>query len=70
MNQHDGNAMNESPDDEERVLMDPDTWDWDAVEELEPVRNAGVVVATRLSRDELERVERAARAEGVTLSDS
>ena len=56
-------------DEEERELMDPDTWDWDTAEVLEPAANPGVVVAARLAREELIRVERAARDEGVTLSE-
>jgi hypothetical protein len=56
-------------DDEERELMDPDTWDWDSMEEHPPVPNSGVVVAIRFSLEEMTSVGRAADAEGVTLSE-
>ena len=61
--------LQEPLDDEERELMDPETWDWESVVELEPVANPGVVVAIRLSREEFSHVDRAARAEDMMLTE-
>jgi hypothetical protein len=55
-------------DEEERVLMDPDTWDWEAAQVL-PATKIGAVLAIRLSREELARIGQAARAEGITLTE-
>ena len=62
-------TLSEPLDDEEQILMDPETWDWDTAEELEPVANPGIVVAVRLSLEEVGPIERAARAEGATLNE-
>jgi hypothetical protein len=56
-------------DDDERVLMDSDTWDWDEVWPLLPSKTTGAVLAIHLSRDELTRIEQGARAEGTTLTE-
>ena len=61
--------LHEPLDDEERELMDPDTWDWDSIQDLPPARNPGAVVPIRFSLDEITRVGRAADAEGVSLSE-
>jgi hypothetical protein len=61
--------LREPLDDEERELMDPDTWDWDSIEELPPVPNPGVVLAIRLSREEFTRLAQAARAEDQSTSE-
>lgn len=56
-------------DDEERELMDPDTWDWDSLAELPPVANPGAILPIRFSLEEMTCVGRAADAEGVTKSE-
>jgi hypothetical protein len=56
---------------EVRALEDPDQWDWDSAELVEPSppdrRGADLVIA--LSRDEFRLVARAAKAEGAKLTD-
>ena len=59
--------LREPQDDEERELMDPDTWDWDSLTELPPVPNPGAVLPIRFSLDEMTRIGRAADAENVTI---
>jgi hypothetical protein len=59
--------LREPLDDEERELMDPDTWDWDSIEELPPVPNPGVVLPIRFSLDEMTLVGKAADAEGMSI---
>jgi hypothetical protein len=61
--------LQEPLDDEERELMDPETWDWDSLEELPPSPISGAVLAIRLSREEFARLAQAARAEGLTTSE-
>jgi hypothetical protein len=58
----------ELSDEEECILMDPETWDWDSAEEaiVEPSRYSNSEV--RLSYDELCRIEEAASAEGMTVN--
>jgi hypothetical protein len=61
-------AKNREPlDDEERELMNPETWDWESVTELPPATNPGVVLPIRLTLEEMTRVGRAADAEGVSI---
>ena len=60
-------SLDEPLNDEERDLMDPDAWDWDAAEERPPVTNPGIVVEIRFSGDEIERVASAAVEAGVAL---
>jgi hypothetical protein len=59
--------LQEPIDDEERRLLNPDTWDWDALEELPPSPNPGVVLGVRFSLEEMTRVGEAAAAEGQTI---
>lgn len=54
-------------DEEERELMDPDSWDRESLAELPPAANPGVVLPIRLTVDEMTRVGRAADAEGVSI---
>lgn len=54
-------------DEEERELMDPDSWDRESIAELPPAANPGVVLPIRLTVDEMTRVGRAADAEGVSI---
>lgn len=53
-------------DDEERELMDPDTWDWDAIEEGATVGEPGTILAIEFSRDEHRMLAQAARAAGMS----
>lgn len=59
--------LQEPLDDEERWLMDPETWDWDSVEYHEGNPNSGVVLGVRFSLEEMTRVGEAAAAEGVPI---
>jgi hypothetical protein len=61
-------STQEPLDDEERELMDPDTWDWENVYEIEPSPDPGLIFEVRLSGDDLKNVERAAIAEGMTVT--
>jgi hypothetical protein len=54
-------------DDEERELMNPDSWDWNSLEELPPVPNPGAILPIRFSLEEMTRLGRAADAEGLTI---
>ena len=53
---------------EERILMDPDTWDWESAQEAIVDPDAHSVTEVRLSYDELSRIERAANAAGMTVN--
>ncbi len=59
--------LGEPLDDEERELMDPETWDWDSIEELPPAANPSAVLPVRFSLDEMKRVGQAADAEGLSI---
>jgi hypothetical protein len=59
-------SMQEPLDDEERELMDPETWDWDSAVELVGRPNVGAILDIRFTRDEVARLQRAAHAEGMT----
>jgi hypothetical protein len=59
--------LREPRDDEERELMDPDTWDWSSLKELPPVQNPAAILPIRFSLEEMTRVGRAAEAEGPTI---
>ena len=52
-------------DDEERELMDPETWDWESTEEGLPNPNAGAVLRVRFARDEFLALAQTARDEGI-----
>ena len=60
-------SLDEPLNDEERELMDPDAWDWDAAEERPPVTNPAIVLEIRFSGEEIGRVASAAAEAGVTL---
>ena len=61
--------LREPLDEEERELMDPNTWDWDSAAELPPAVNPGVVLPICLTLEDMTRVGRAADAEGVSIYD-
>lgn len=50
---------------EERELMDPDSWDWSSTEVGEPAPNAGAVLSVRFEREEFFVLARLAREEGI-----
>ena len=50
---------------EERELMDPESWDWDSTEKGEPVPNAGAVLEVRFEQEEFFNLARLAREEGI-----
>ena len=58
-------SVQEPLDDEERVLMDPETWDWENSEEGVPTPNAGAVLRVRFARAEFLALAQIARDEGM-----
>jgi hypothetical protein len=58
-------STQEPLDDEERDLMDPDTWDWDAVGDVRVVGEPGAILLVRFSRDEVAALSHVARAAGM-----
>lgn len=54
-------------DEEERELMDPETWNWDSIEVLPPPTNPGVVLGVCFSLEEMTSVGQAAAAEGLSI---
>ncbi len=68
MQKHDlHKTMSEPLDDEERQLMDPDTWDWENIMEGTPNPDPHMIFEVRLSLDELSQIEPAAIAKGMTV---
>jgi hypothetical protein len=63
-------SLVEPLNDEERQLMDPDTWAWDSAEERPPVANPGIVLEIRFSREAIRRVATAAVEAGVPVEAS
>ena len=59
--------LREPLDNEERELMDPETWDWDSIEELPPASHPSAVLPIRFSLDEMRCVGQAAEAEGLSI---
>jgi hypothetical protein len=51
-------------DDEERELMDPESWDWESSQEGEPAPNAGAILEVRFTREEFFALARLARENG------
>lgn len=65
MNDLDAHPKTQEPlDDEERELMDPDTWDWDNPIEGRTVGTPGAVVRVRFTRQEIAALDRIARDVG------
>jgi hypothetical protein len=58
-------SLQEPLDDEERELMDPDTWAWEHPVEVTVTKDIGAILPIRLTREEIARLEDAARAEGL-----
>ena len=58
--------LREPLDEEERVLMDPETWDWDTPVEVVVHPNPGAILPIRFTREEVVRLQRLAHAEGMT----
>src|SRR4051794_10664314 len=59
--------LREPLDDEERELMNPDTWEWDDVQEVTVLPGARVVFEVPLDAGELAAIEPAAVARGMTV---
>jgi hypothetical protein len=59
--------LQEPLDDEERKLVDPETWDWDNPTEGIPAERPGLIFEIRFTPEELEHLSRGARAEGMSL---
>jgi len=62
--QHD-DKLREPLDEEERVLMDPETWDWDTPVEVVVHPNPGAILPIRFTGDVV-RLQRLAHAEGMS----
>ena len=60
-------SLDEPLNDEERELMDPDTWDWETTVEAEISPDLGAVLRVRFARDEFLTLARVAREEGVNV---
>jgi hypothetical protein len=59
-------SIQEPLDDEERELMDPETWDWDSPVEFTVAENPGAILPVRFTLEELAQLEPVARAAGLT----
>jgi len=67
MEEHlDYEALQKPLDDEERELMDPDTWDWDSMEEGNPVANPRMIFSMEFSREERQLLADVAYGQGIT----
>lgn len=62
-------SIQEPLDDEERMLMDPDTWDWETAEEGGPSPDPRLIFHVRLSGDDIKRIEPAAVANGMNIGE-
>ena len=58
-------SIDEPFDEDERELMDPESWDWASTEEGEPAPHAGAVLEVRFERDEFLALTRLAREKGI-----
>jgi hypothetical protein len=58
-------ATQEPLDEDERTLMDPETWDWENPIEGRTVGTPGAVVRVRFSREEFSALERIAKNAGM-----
>jgi hypothetical protein len=56
---------NEPPNEEERDLMNHDTWDWERTEAGRTVGTPGAVIEVRFTRDEILALDRLAQHAGV-----
>ena len=59
-------AAQELLGDEERELMDPASWDWEAIEEGVTVGEPGTIFTMKFSREEHRALAQAARDRGLT----
>jgi hypothetical protein len=62
-------SIQEPLDDEERILMDPDTWDWENAGEGGPSPDAHLIFQVRLSGSDLAQIEPAAVARGMNIGE-
>lgn len=60
------NVTQDPLDDEEREVMDSETWDWSSVEPGVPSPQAGAILRIRFTRQEISRLQAMARAEGMS----
>ncbi len=60
-------SLQEPLDEEERILMDPDTWDWENAEEGGPSPDPHLIFQVRLSGDDITHIERAAIAKQMNV---
>jgi S-methylmethionine-dependent homocysteine/selenocysteine methylase len=54
-------------DDEERELMDPNSWDWDNAIEGVPAPDPGLILSIPFTGDEISRIEPTAHAKGMSV---
>jgi hypothetical protein len=62
-------SMQEPLDDEERELMDPDTWDWESAEVMPGAGRVSYEVSVLLSGDQYRFATALAEREGATLTE-
>jgi hypothetical protein len=62
-------SIQEPLDEEERILMDPDTWEWENAEEGGPSPDPHLIFQVRLSGDDLALIEPAAVAKGMNIGE-
>ena len=60
-------SLDEPRDDEERELMDPETWDWERAEPGVPSPHAGAILPIRFTREEVTRLQAAALQERLSM---
>ena len=60
-------SIQEPLDEEERILMDPDTWDWESAYEVDPSPDPHLIFHVRLSGEDLDVIEPAAVAAGMNV---
>lgn len=59
-------SSQESLDDEERELMDPEHWDWESTVEGVPMPNVGAILPIHFTREEIGPLQRLAHSQGMT----
>ena len=60
-------TLSQQVDAEDRILMDPETWDWDSTEEAIAEPSGYSIIELRLPHGELAELERAANAQHMTV---
>jgi hypothetical protein len=56
-------------DDEDADLMNPDSWDWESIQEAGPSPDPHLMFEVRFSGDEIRKIERAAGSKRMSISE-